>query len=421
MRVFLCLFLLVAALIGRAQAQTRPEFRLDISNELRNFAQTTYCSVNSVSDWRCPTCAVGSLANFEISHRFVDPYTNTFGFAGLSRAVNEKVIIFSFRGATPERKRNWITDMTSQMTPYPGLKGAAVHKSFYKSYTSIADQIQLAARALLAQCKRCHIYVTGHSLGGAIATLAAGDLYSLTPDITLYTYGSPRVGNLKFASYMDRILPDSFRIVNNQDLVPHLPQRFIGYRHIGHEVWFYDPVRSSSKYRVCLLGEDDSCSNSIELHMDKSSIRDHAYYLDQPMGCQKADLTLMGIASQNWYSFLEQPSNPIEKLSVKTRATESQPETETALVETDSERGYNSEDLLEALADARADRLALTGGKKVYPARVLDPLSRPDLAQLSKLFSKVEQKWHKMPFSWNPKIKSELLEAKWNAENKPPK
>ena len=71
------------------------------------------------------------------------------------------------------------------------------------------------------------IYVTGHSLGGAIAVLTAAELslekydYNLA---TVYTYGKPRVGNKKFASWFDDRL-DGFRIIHNKDIVPANPPR----------------------------------------------------------------------------------------------------------------------------------------------------------------------------------------------------
>jgi len=272
-----------------------PGYREQIAQQLRFFAQTTYCSVDSVTAWACPICKQGSLINFKLTHKFWDPNTNTFGFAGLAPAAGENVIIFSFRGATPSAGRNWITDLNSQRMPYPGLKGATVHKGFYNSYLSISKLITRAAKSLLANCQNCHIYVTGHSLGGAIATLAAADLYTLTPDLTVYTYGSPRVGDEAFATYYDKIVPDTYRLVHNHDLVPHIPQRFLGFRHVSREIWYF--VESGAQYKTCAGGEDDSCSNSVNLHVDENSIADHAQYLDQPMGCRPSDMQAMGLIS----------------------------------------------------------------------------------------------------------------------------
>jgi len=248
-----------------------------------------------------------------MTHKFWNANTNTFGYAGVAAAANENVIIFSFRGATPTPGRNWITDLNSQRMPYPGVRGATVHKGFYHSYLSIARQVNLAAKSLLSSCQKCHIYVTGHSLGAAIATLAAADLYQISPDISLYTFGSPRVGDEAFAAYFDKILPDTFRIIHHFDIVPKVPQRFLGFRHTSREVWYAEPT--GANYRLCDGGEDDRCSNSIDLKVDENSIKDHSQYLDLPMGCRPADLNQMGLISLlETEEQIEIQPTPIEKL-----------------------------------------------------------------------------------------------------------
>lgn len=392
-----------------------PGYREQIAQQLRYFAQTSYCSVDSVTQWACPVCKQGSLSNFKLTHKFFDANTNTFGFAGLAPAAGENIIVFSFRGATPSAGRNWITDLNAQRMPYPGLRGATVHKGFYNSYLSIARQVNLAAKSLLANCQGCHIYVTGHSLGGAIATLAAADLFALTPDLTLYTFGSPRVGDQAFATYFDKIVPDTYRIVHNKDLVAHIPQRFLGFRHVSREVWYY--TEAGSEFKQCNGGEDDSCSNSVNLHVDEFSIKDHAVYLDQPMGCRPADLSRMGLISLIEESVEVTPSSsPMEKL--KAKYTD-----QAVLIELETERSKEDAELdaLEAEADAKAQRLKLSGGVEVFPARVLDPMSKPGIRELENVFHKVQTNWSKLPVSWNPKIKEETAEDRWNRQYPEPK
>lgn len=328
--------------------------------------------------------------------------------------------MFSFRGATPSAGRNWITDLNAQRQPYPGLRGATVHKGFYNAYLSVARQVNLAAKSLLANCQNCHVYVTGHSLGGAIATLAAADLYSLTPDLTLYTFGSPRVGDQTFATYFDKIVPDTFRIVNNNDLVPHLPQRFLGFRHVSREIWYHSAAKNAP-YKQCGGGEDDSCSNSVNLHVDEHSIKDHATYLDQPMGCRPADLKRQGLVSlmETAAAVAAPSSHPMQKLraqATETSFVEMSAEAEAeAQVEAEAELDSPSaEDVLEAAADAKVQSKLLAGGKEVFPARVLDPMTRPGIQAINEVFQTVQRDWAKMPLSWNPKLKEETEEDRWN-------
>lgn len=67
------------------------------------------------------------------------------------------------------------------------------------------------------------VWFTGHSLGGALATLAILD-FKLTnvASGSAYTFGSPRVGNPAFASGYNRYIPTTYRMTNHHDIVPHV-------------------------------------------------------------------------------------------------------------------------------------------------------------------------------------------------------
>jgi triacylglycerol lipase len=79
------------------------------------------------------------------------------------------------------------------------------------------------------------LVVTGHSLGGALAVLAADILNAQGFLIhSVYTFGQPRVGDATFAARYNMTLGQrTFRIVNSNDLVPRLPGWLMGYRHCG--------------------------------------------------------------------------------------------------------------------------------------------------------------------------------------------
>jgi pimeloyl-ACP methyl ester carboxylesterase len=75
---------------------------------------------------------------------------------------------------------------------------------------------------------------TGHSLGGALATLCALELKKLVPaaSVSLYTYGIPRVGDQTFATFIESSLgSNSYRVTHLNDPVPRLPGRLFGFRH----------------------------------------------------------------------------------------------------------------------------------------------------------------------------------------------
>ena len=74
--------------------------------------------------------------------------------------------------------------------------------------------------------ERQRVWVTGHSLGGALAVLLAATMReSNLPVDGLYTFGAPRVGDKSFADRLDRALEGAahWRVVNEGDLGPHVP------------------------------------------------------------------------------------------------------------------------------------------------------------------------------------------------------
>ena len=93
------------------------------------------------------------------------------------------------------------------------------------------------------------LFVTGHSLGGAIATLAAYHATTYHDDTYLYTFGSPRVVNRRLSRKINDFLQGrSFRCVHGNDIVPRVPP-LLDYTHIKELVYF-DPVKG----RVPALG-----------------------------------------------------------------------------------------------------------------------------------------------------------------------
>ncbi|CAI5496637.1 unnamed protein product [Closterium sp. Naga37s-1] len=158
-----------------------------------------------------------------------------------------RLIIVAFRGTCTSSLRNWIADLEAlpRSLSYPGLRHARVHRGFYSAYhfTRLRPAVVHAVLFLMTILPGSfRVAFTGHSLGGALATLSALDLqvsYDLpSPSIRVVTFGSPRVGNAAFAAYFWQKVPGSTRVTNWKDLVPHLPPATIGYHHVATEVSF---------------------------------------------------------------------------------------------------------------------------------------------------------------------------------------
>ena len=95
------------------------------------------------------------------------------------------------------------------------------------------------------------LWFTGHSLGGAMATIAAGRcVLSNIPSNPegLFTFGSPRVGSRRYINF---VKIDHYRWVNNNDIVARMPPRWLGYSHAGRELYLdsYGKVKSFTAWR----------------------------------------------------------------------------------------------------------------------------------------------------------------------------
>ena len=139
-----------------------------------------------------------------------------------------------------------------------------------------------AVRALRRQYSSAQVVITGHSLGGAMAALAAVGFvsYENIPVSRVYTFGQPRTGNQAFSDFVRNIVPNFYRITNNQDLVVHSPPRWTGFYHVRREIYYW----TSNGYRACdQSGEDSNCANQWNMAW-QWSVDDHLNYLGYPIG-----------------------------------------------------------------------------------------------------------------------------------------
>lgn len=107
-----------------------------------------------------------------------------------------------------------------------------VHRGFKREVDRLWEPLEK-----ILQNKQKPLWFTGHSLGGAMATISAGRcVLSPIPSVPegLFTFGSPRIGNRRFVNFVKL---NHLRWVNNNDVVTRLPPRWLGYRHAGVEYY----------------------------------------------------------------------------------------------------------------------------------------------------------------------------------------
>ncbi len=159
-------------------------------------------------------------------------------------AIDRDVLIVSFRG-TEANFSDWLTDADFSLVKGP--LGGKVHEGFYDALADIWHKMA-AEIAYLDPQQRKSLWVTGHSLGGALATLAAARWIEARRTVQgLYTFGQPRTGDAAFRRNFNFALKAStFRFVNDNDLVTRVPPRALGFSHLGTMKYFTDAGRLES-------------------------------------------------------------------------------------------------------------------------------------------------------------------------------
>ena len=133
---------------------------------------------------------------------------------------NKSEQVLAFRGTEPTEMSDVKADLKAWKSK--SKTDGKVHDVFYDEIIKVWAEI----RPLIKKGKP--LYICGHSLGGAMATIAASRLEKECT--ALYTYGSPRVGNKRF---VDNLTVTHYRWRNNNDLVPAVPLWIMGFRHHG--------------------------------------------------------------------------------------------------------------------------------------------------------------------------------------------
>ena len=140
-------------------------------------------------------------------------------------AVGPTAIVVAFAGTEPLTPGDYITDFEAKMNPDD------VHHGFEAAVDAAwAPDIKPALEAAAGKA----LFLTGHSMGGTLAFIAAARAASKQINVTaVYTIGAARPGGAKFADAYP-LGDKTFRLVYGNDMVSALPPMFpLGYRHVG--------------------------------------------------------------------------------------------------------------------------------------------------------------------------------------------
>lgn len=157
--------------------------------------------------------------------------------------IKDKEITIVYRGS--RNLFDYITDIRIPLICAPGLlpEGGKIHSGFYSlfkdSWGSVYEILRGYANDQKLEIKDFKINLTGHSMGGAIATIAALCLSVRegAEDLHVATFASPRVFDPSAAKvYEERLGKKTIRVVNQSDFIPSLPSGSMGYKHVGEQL-----------------------------------------------------------------------------------------------------------------------------------------------------------------------------------------
>jgi triacylglycerol lipase len=197
------------------------------------------------------------MPDFKLLGRFENAGTDTQGIFGEAFG---NTFLLAFRGSEETGIADWINDLKFLPAGFTyGEKdntAIKVHSGFIRAYDSVREAMFKAAK----ETPHKQIIVTGHSLGAALATLFAVDIkYNLRDkSVSVYTFGSPKVGNADFAKFYNKLVPQTYRVVNSVDIVPNLPPNIpliVSYEHVGelHHLGDLQASQVSAEAGMCHL------------------------------------------------------------------------------------------------------------------------------------------------------------------------
>jgi len=242
----------------------------DLTNldSFTQFARAAYCPVDKLMSW---TCGEACEANPNFIPTLAGGMGNAVQFFFVGYNKDSQTVIVSHQGTDPVKLMSDLTDLNVlkgelNSTLFPNAPaGLEIHSGFRDEHALTADEIRTEVQRLIAEKGANQVTVVGHSLGGALAELDALSLRLILPasvGVNAVTYGTPRVGTPDFVSFFDSQVTDFKRVNNENDLVPIVPGRFLGFSHPQGEIHIVD---DDTKEIVACPGNDNADEDKCQI------------------------------------------------------------------------------------------------------------------------------------------------------------
>jgi pimeloyl-ACP methyl ester carboxylesterase len=230
-------------------------------------------------------------------------------------AADAHAVLVCFRGTEPARPADIVTDLSYTVAVAAAYGAGSIHGGFLNAIDSVWDDI--AAKIAEFGAGRQTVWFAGHSLGGALAVLAASryeqlvtrqnarakkEIAALEAQLEadpgnaeligkrelaiatlrgrvggVYTIGQPRVGDAVFTKELGQRFGDRHvRIINNRDVVPRVPLRAMDFDHSGTVLYFDEFGRLHRDPGLWLRLLDTVVISRAEVEKSREGVRDHS-------------------------------------------------------------------------------------------------------------------------------------------------
>ncbi|KAH6589187.1 hypothetical protein BASA61_005696 [Batrachochytrium salamandrivorans] len=275
------------------------------------FSAASYCStIHNTLTWDCGELCGGAIAGTTILAGFKHDIASIRGTGVGMVVVNHNIstIVVIFRGTITRsddwksniylnrRSGSWFNTLWDPTRPKPPNSGDEIvapdnillHSGFMENYQGIRAVVQNHLIDAMNQYPTYSVVFTGHSLGGALASLAIVDAavhhgVAKAKKMSLFSYGQPRTGNKAFAHWVNTIpFEGIYRVTRMHDPIPRTPPKVLGYRHFDREYY----IRGDNVTVVCTPTKEgkeaSDCVNSKRFRLSRLAHTTGYYW---PSGC----------------------------------------------------------------------------------------------------------------------------------------
>lgn len=274
--MWLCIFKWLM-LSGMLMFEKTGAYDLEQANICEYLSGAAYCGKDKYKTMEL----VGSASGFVYQDTLYDVKTDLEGYTGYLSST--KTIYVVLRGSSS--LLNWLDDAEVKLVDYNSWPSCncMVHNGFYKSALGVVNKTIESVSLLRKRFPTYSIIMTGHSYGASTVQLLGMELEKKGINVEIYNYGQPRVGDSKYAGFVNTVIKNYWRFTHNKDIVPHVPPvSGFGYLHSCREV-FED---EKGVLHLCSEGncEDPNCANQYSL--SQTNTEDHSYYLGRRIDCE---------------------------------------------------------------------------------------------------------------------------------------